>query len=236
MRFIIAASLGLGLIRGVFGQPVPMVPISGQPFSADQVVNRVPAPNVRNELTLQTTHVYRDSLGRTRIDVPIPTSPAYSPLVNIYDPVAGVNYGLDTKNKVARRFAIPGFKPGPAIPAQGSSASVPIMTFCKFPPCTLPTSESLGTEFINGLAAEGQRITSVYRVSESSADQQRTVVERWYSPELNLILLEKESGPLGDSTTRIENLNRAEPDPLLFQVPSDYLVVDAYSKTPATSK
>jgi hypothetical protein len=58
------------------------------------------------------------------------------------------------------------------------------------------------------------------------------VVETWYSPELQMILLQKESGPFGESTTRVENLNRAEPDPRLFQIPSDYTVVDAQSNPP----
>jgi hypothetical protein len=235
MRFLLAASLGLGLIGGMCGQPVPATPISGQPFSADIVVNRASGPNVHNLPTLQTTRVYRDSSGRTRIEPPVPTSPAQTSLVNIFDPVAGATYQLDAKNKIGRRFVIPGFKPGQVIPTPGSSA--PVASFCKFPPCPVSTTESLGTELIDGLAAEGKRITSAYPASGTSADQRPTVVESWYSPELKLILLQKESGsPLGESTTRVENLNRAEPDPLLFQIPSDYIAVEGQWNTPFVSK
>jgi hypothetical protein len=31
---------------------------------------------------------------------------------------------------------------------------------------------------------------------------------------------------MGDGSTRLAHINRAEPDPLLFQVPSDYTIVD----------
>ena len=231
-RFVPALWLGLGLMGTAFGQSVPVVHISEQPFSADLVVNRVPAPNVRNELTLQITRIYRDSWGRTRIDVPTPTSPASTPFVNIYDSVAGVNYQLDAKNKTARRFVIPGFQPGTANPTPEGSPAGTVSGFCKFPPCPGSASESLGIEFIDGLSAEGKRITSV----QAGADQHRMVVESWYSRELRLILLQKESSPQGESTTRVENLNRAEPDPLLFQMPPDYTVIDVQPNVPAVSK
>jgi hypothetical protein len=52
------------------------------------------------------------------------------------------------------------------------------------------------------------------------------VSESWYSPELRMILLQKRSDCIGDGTTRLEHLNRAEPNALLFQVPSDYTIVD----------
>jgi hypothetical protein len=39
-------------------------------------------------------------------------------------------------------------------------------------------------------------------------------------------LLQNESNSLGESTTRRVNINRAEPDPLLFRIPSDYTIVD----------
>jgi hypothetical protein len=98
MRLPLLALLGLGSIAGIFGQTVPVVSIGGQPFSADMVIVRVPSPGVSNVLTTQTTRVYRDSAGRTRIDVSVPTNPVYTSAVNIYDPVTGVHYWLDTTN------------------------------------------------------------------------------------------------------------------------------------------
>jgi hypothetical protein len=177
---------------------------------------------------MDTTRVYRDSAGRTRIDVPIPTSPAHNPFVSIYDPVAGVNYALDTKSKVAHRSFIPGPALEQTLPAAGPSRAALISGFyCKFgPPCPVTTSEALGNKFIDGLAADGRRMTTIPPAGSSQYGERKSVIESWYSPELRMILLQNESNSLGESTTHLENINRAEPDPLLFFIPSDYTIVD----------
>jgi hypothetical protein len=220
--------VSLGLITGISAQTLPVVYVTGQPFFADEVTTRTPAPNVRNVLPMDTTRVYRDSAGRTRVDVPVPTSPAYNPFVSIYDPVANVNYTLDTKRKVAHRWFIPGPAPEQTLPAAGRSGATVISSFyCKFgPPCPVTTSESLGTKFINGIPADGRRITTTPPAGSTQYGERESVVESWYSQELRIILLQNESNSLGESTTLLENINRAEPDPLLFRIPSDFTIVD----------
>ena len=53
------------------------------------------------------------------------------------------------------------------------------------------------------------------------------VCENQYSEELKLTILSKCSDPrAGDTVTRLENLERTDPDPALFQVPPDYTVVE----------
>jgi hypothetical protein len=226
MRFTLVALLGFALSLGIFGQTVPLVSLASQPFSADEVIERNPAPNVRNVLPMQTTRVYRDSAGRTRTDVPVPTSPAYSQVVSIYDPVLGVQYSLDAKNQVARRFFIPGPPSGQLSTPHLPGATLVSGFYCKFgPPCLVTASESLGTQVIDGIVTEGQRVTTTSAAS-SRQDAWTAVIESWRSPELQVILLEKESNTLWDSTTRLENINRAEPDPLLFRIPLDYTIVD----------
>lgn len=89
--------VGIGLMTRSSGQDVPVVSTIGHPFSADEVTERVPSPQARNVLPLQKRHVYRDSAGRTRIDVPVPSTSADVTLVNINDPVAGARYFLDIK-------------------------------------------------------------------------------------------------------------------------------------------
>jgi hypothetical protein len=45
------------------------------------------------------------------------------------------------------------------------------------------------------------------------------------SPELKTVVFSKNSDPRnGDSTTRLTNMSRSEPDPSLFQILSDYEV------------
>ncbi len=56
----------------------------------------------------------------------------------------------------------------------------------------------------------------------------RVVSEQWWSPDLNLIVLTKFSDPRsGETTFRLTNVSRAEPDRGLFIVPPDYTVKES---------
>lgn len=49
------------------------------------------------------------------------------------------------------------------------------------------------------------------------------VDERWYSPDLQTMVMTRHSDPRsGETVYRLTNINRAEPDPSLFGVPTDY--------------
>lgn len=51
--------------------------------------------------------------------------------------------------------------------------------------------------------------------------------ERWYSPELKLEVMNIQNDPrYGQTTFKLTNINRGEPDPSLFQPPADYQVVE----------
>jgi hypothetical protein len=53
------------------------------------------------------------------------------------------------------------------------------------------------------------------------------VHERWWSPELKVTVLSMNTDPRsGDSTLKLINLSRSEPDPSLFVPPADYSVVE----------
>jgi hypothetical protein len=86
--------------------------------------------------------------------------------------------------------------------------------------------ESLGTQTIEGVVAEGTRITHTIAAGKIGNDRAIvTVSERWYSPELQVIVLSKTSDPrIGETTYRLTNILRSEPDSALFQVPADYKI------------
>jgi hypothetical protein len=88
--------------------------------------------------------------------------------------------------------------------------------------------ESLGTQTIDGVLAVGIRTIVTYRIGAVGNDRPITSVsETWTSPELKTVVLSTNSDPRnGDSTTRLTNISRVEPDPSLFQIPSDYEIVD----------
>ena len=86
--------------------------------------------------------------------------------------------------------------------------------------------ESLGTQSIEGVMAEGTRLTLTIPAGKIGNERPIvTVNERWYSQELQTVVLTKNSDPrMGETTYRLTNINRSEPDPSLFQVPADYTV------------
>jgi hypothetical protein len=53
------------------------------------------------------------------------------------------------------------------------------------------------------------------------------VWEVWTSPDLQVAVLTKNSDPRsGESTMRLQNIDRSEPDAALFRAPSDYQIID----------
>ncbi len=90
-------------------------------------------------------------------------------------------------------------------------------------------TESLGTQVIEGVKAEGKRIASTIPAGSIGNDQPiQIVTERWYSPELQMVVMSKRSDPrVGETTFRLSNISRAEPAATLFQVPADYTLEKA---------
>jgi hypothetical protein len=86
--------------------------------------------------------------------------------------------------------------------------------------------EQLGAQTIEGVVAEGTRTT--FTIAAGKIGNERPIVtvnERWYSQELQAVVLSKNSDPrMGETTYRLTNIDRSEPDPSLFQVPADYKV------------
>jgi hypothetical protein len=232
MRVSVLMLLGLGLIAEAFGQlqemPVPFV--AGHPFSADEVTPRKLSPNLTIAVP-ETTRVYRDSAGRIRIDTAAPGSPGRAPLLMIIDPIAGVVYFFDTEKKTARRSA--SLVPGQAVPTTEDPWQFPTGEGVMPAGFAKPTkkTEFLEMQLIGGFMAEGRRITMVFTaatVGSVSRGAGESVEENWYSQELQMMVLKQmHTTSLGDSTTRLENIDRSEPDPSLFQVPSDYTIVDS---------
>ncbi len=90
-------------------------------------------------------------------------------------------------------------------------------------------TEDLGQQTIQGVVAQGHRTTMTIPAGQMGNERPIEIVnETWYSPELQTTVMSKRSDPrFGDTTYQLTNIERAEPDPMLFQVPSDYKVEDA---------
>jgi hypothetical protein len=85
---------------------------------------------------------------------------------------------------------------------------------------------SLGTKTIDGIEARGTRATITIPVGTLGNDRNIVVTEEtWYSPELKMVMESVRSDPRSGVTTySVTNLDREEPDAILFQVPAGYTV------------
>ncbi len=90
-------------------------------------------------------------------------------------------------------------------------------------------TEKLGKQLVEGVEAEGTRTTRTIPAGEIGNEQPIQIVsERWYSPELQVTVMTRQSDPrVGETIYRLTNIVRAEPAATLFQLPSDYTVKDA---------
>jgi hypothetical protein len=229
--------------------------VTGMPYSAQQTTEHVQtlADGTRITNPSQKVMLYRDSLGRTRTERTLAAPPGAAAagiagpgFIEIFDPVSGNRYTLDPRNHTARQMAAP---PPPPPPPPGSAsasrATAPAQRVVAVgkpyqvisdPPAAEQTQrpraqvsrESLGTQTMEGVLVQGERRTTVYPEGFFGNDRPITAVsEIWTSPDLNMVVLSKNSDPRsGESTTRLTNISRAEPDPSLFQVPPDYEIVN----------
>ena len=87
-------------------------------------------------------------------------------------------------------------------------------------------TEDLGTQVIQGVSAQGKRITRTIPAGKEGNEKEIDIVtETWYSPDLQVVVMSKTSDPrFGDSLYQLNAITRTEPDPALFAVPSDYTV------------
>jgi hypothetical protein len=79
---------------------------------------------------------------------------------------------------------------------------------------------------IEGVAVDGRKTTVTIPAGQVGNEQPITITsEEWSSPELNVLILTHHADPrMGESSYRLINIIRAEPDRSLFMVPSDYTV------------
>jgi len=79
---------------------------------------------------------------------------------------------------------------------------------------------------IEGIAVEGRRNTSTIAPGQIGNEQPITITsEEWRSPELNVLVMTHHTDPrIGETSYRLTNVVRAEPDPSLFQVPAGYTI------------
>ncbi len=92
-----------------------------------------------------------------------------------------------------------------------------------------PQTESLGQQTIGGVLAQGTRTTLTIPAGQIGNELPIQVIsERWFSPDLSMVVMTKNSDPrFGTTVYQLNNIRRDAPAPSLFEVPPDYTVVEA---------
>ncbi len=87
-----------------------------------------------------------------------------------------------------------------------------------------PQAVSIGERRIEGLKVTGSRLEFTIGAGEVGNEQPITVrTDQWFSPDLGVVVSSTHNDPMiGETTYRLEQINRAEPDASLFTVPADY--------------
>jgi hypothetical protein len=205
--------------------------VTGAPFSATFSTESTETLGDGNQIKHTSTGtIARDSQGRTRRDMTLPAFGATAaagqaaPHVTfVNDPVAGTRYILEADTKTARQMPPPpdtsqftrkahnGGGPG----AEAADKET--------------VTTSLGTQTIGGVTAEGTRYTRTIPAGQiGNAKPIVIVTERWYSADLQMVVMTKRSDPRsGDTTFQMTSIARTEPAASLFQVPTDYAVSKA---------
>jgi hypothetical protein len=218
----------------------------GAPFSAQRTEESVQTLGDGTHITNKSSVLYsRDSAGRVRRED--------DEWITIYDPVAGVSYRLNKKNHTGSKVELvyglaakikldevdqtlarmlkedaekalneSKEQQGNAVTITSDGPNGRVYSLKRS-----GAEESLGSQVVNGVMADGKRFTSTIPAGDFGNDRPiQTVTESWYSPELHITILFKRSDPRdGDVVTQYTNIQRAEPNAGLFQLPAGYTLV-----------
>jgi hypothetical protein len=214
--------------------------VTGAPYSAEITTEIVQPLADGNRIERRSTSaVARDGQGRVRREQQVmaigrllPTG--NSQIVTINDPVAKVHYSLDAERKVAIQLPMLFTAKVEGPDRRSFVARTERREVIGAPPVTAAQAadartETLGVREIEGISAEGTRVTvAIPAGAIGNQAPIEIVTERWYSRELDTVVLSRRSDPrFGETTYRLTNIVRAEPAADLFQVPPDYTVEEA---------
>jgi hypothetical protein len=206
--------------------------VKGAPYSATATSETTQTLTDGTKI-LRTTQsaLFRDSQGRSRREVTLSAASGKThTLVTISDPVAGAHYLVDDEHKVARKMSL-------RTHGGNASGAMAAGVFSEKMKARMQQEEASGAlkkesrstqVMVNGVSvsAEYTGITRTILKGEIGNDRAIQVVsERWYSPELQIVVKSTRSDPrFGTTTYTVTNIQKTEPDASRFTIPADYTV------------
>jgi hypothetical protein len=201
--------------RGVFVTPIPNAPLLA-------VVNTESSQLLKDGTSLNQktlSAIARDRQGRIFNErrALIPASETATPpilSIHIYDPQTRTSTFIDPQRQVAWQSTL-NRPPAAAPPLATSSAA---NSYIK--------KENLGTRTMEGVEVHGVRDIQTIPAEANGGKEVTVVDEYWYSDDLRLNMLAIHKDPrTGEQTTTVTQVDRSEPDPAIFEIPSGYKIL-----------
>jgi len=209
--------------------------VQGAPYTATAVTESTQVLADGNRIVnKRSSFIARDGQGRVRREETFgPGGSESKKMVLITDPSSKTDYVINPDEQMAR---IVKRKEGAAnivILSQQKRAEIEKRTETETKGVAIERRheregerkrEILPPQVIEGLSCEGERITRTIPAGAIGNEKPIEIVsETWTSPELHVMVMRKRSDPrMGETVYRLTDIKRGEPDPALFQVPSNY--------------
>ena len=221
LALVVLIPVATAQARGVFVTPIPNVPLLA-------VVNTQSSQIQKDGTTLNRktlSAIARDGHGRIFNERRplIPASETATPpilSILVYDPQTRTSTFIDPQNRVAWQSTLN--RPPSAVPPDVGSiplgGSTPASPYIK--------EEDLGTRRMEGVDVHGTRDTQTIPAETNGGKEITVVDEYWYSEDLRLNMLAIHKDPrTGEQTTTVTQVDRGEPDPAIFEIPSGYKII-----------
>jgi hypothetical protein len=216
------------IMGGVRLGPMKLPAVKGQPYSlVSKTTTTRTAPDGTPITTLLEEHKMRDAEGRERTEI-IPSKEGMSsPFIT--DPVGHMTFTLFPASKTALVTHLPVLPPPtPEQEARAAQLRARTEAFQKSHPPD--PANQLDSRTIAGVYATGTRRVVVIPPGRVNNDQEIRIVEdTWMSPDLKIKMASATDDPRparGKISMIVTELERSDPDPALFQIPTDYKVVE----------
>lgn len=237
---------------GDFGKPVTGAPYSATAVTettqvladGNRIVNKMESQVARDSQGRTRRQETTGNIGPLATNAP--------KMAFIHDPVDKVSYILDLNDKTAQVVKLPPPGQGPhamamalapdaaqvkvnaeahaiqktMIVTAGGGPGVEQRVWVNNDDSREVKTESLGTQTMEGVQATGTRTTRTIPAGEIGNERPLEITsEVWTSPDLQTVVMSKRNDPrIGETVYKLTNIQRAEPDPSLFQVPSGFSV------------
>jgi hypothetical protein len=219
--------------------------VANNPFTADVVGKALEISTAEKTIQtglIPTLHVARDSQGRVLVKTPTGWLPGRSPYeeadfywTTICDPVAKTTTNIKQEGVYDKASeATPGSGTSLALHITGkvkianddtlSSAAQP-SAFHEFSKPEAKKLEDMGEQTLLGVQAHGYRWWMPVDGAIIESDYTELIRSEELASDLSQ-LITRSDGARGRSEVReeLKNLQRVDPDPLLFQIPTDYKI------------